>query len=202
MQGIFLPALLLLAFVCIQSSALFLGMARGVRLKKCNPLELTACSQLGYNRTQYSPHLYLSSRRTDVLEYFGLLRLTRCSKDLLFFICMTYQPICFEGYHQAIPPCRSVCESVRDGCLDTITKYGFLWPEELRCEKLPDHQTGVCIKPSAIIKNQSKLKSTSHLQLALSCLHMFTRISTPYNYDSLVFLMEGRANMVWVTGPI
>lgn len=147
---------LILAFVCLGSDALLLGLLRNVPQRKCEPLEMKACSQLGYNKTQHSPHLYLSSRKSEILEYFGLLRLTRCSKDLLFFICMTYQPICFEGYDQAIPPCRSVCESVRDGCIDTITRYGFRWPEELHCEKLPDHQTGVCIKPSAIIKNESK----------------------------------------------
>ena len=152
----FKPVFLLLELAFLQGDALFLGMQQNLPLQKCVPLELKECNQLGYNQTQYSPHLYLSSRKSEVLEYFGLLRLTKCSNDLLFFICMTYQPICFEDYDQAIPPCRSVCESVRDGCIDTITKYGFRWPEELHCEKLPDHQTGVCIKPSAIVKNQSR----------------------------------------------
>jgi len=134
--------------------ALFLGMASSLQLKKCIPLELKVCRQLGYNQTKYSPQLYLSSRRSEVIQYFGLLQLTKCSDDLLFFICMSYQPICFENYDQVIPPCRSVCEHVRDGCLPIINSYGFNWPQELNCEALPDHKTGVCIKPSAIIKNQ------------------------------------------------
>ena len=149
-----LTTIFLTSIILATSQALLLGMVKDLPRKKCMPLDLKACSQLGYNKTHYHPHLYLSSRRTELFEYFGLLRLTRCSKDLLFYMCMVYQPICFHDYDEPIPPCKSVCEGVRSGCLDIITRYGFKWPEELNCKNLPDHQSGVCIKPSAIIKNR------------------------------------------------
>ena len=170
MSRFLLGSIILLGFLLPHSEALFLGLLPSLSLKTCTPLELPACSQLGYNKTKYSPQLYLSSRRSEVIQYFSLLYLTKCSEDLLFFICMTYQPICFENYDQIIPPCRSVCEHVRDGCLKTITTYGFQWPEELNCEKLPDHQTGVCIKPSAIIKNQSEYNINSSCTIIISVL--------------------------------
>lgn len=157
---------MIFGLMSLHSEALFLGLLPNLPFNKCTPLELKACNQLGYNQTKYSPQLYLSSRKSEVIQYFELLRLTKCSDELLFFICMTYQPICFENYDQIIPPCRTVCENVRDGCLKTITTYGFRWPEELNCEKLPDHQTGVCIKPSAIIKNQGEYKVTHSAVLA------------------------------------
>ena len=155
-----IPSLLLLTLASTQATALLFGLAKDLPRTKCSPLELSTCSQLGYNRTRYTPSIYLTSRRSEVFEYFGLLRMTKCSKDLLFFICMMYQPICFEDYDKVIPPCRSVCENVRDGCIGIVTRYGFHWPEELDCQKLPDHHNGVCIKPSAIIKNQSELPLT------------------------------------------
>ncbi len=143
---------LFLATSCLSVQALSLGM-RPMAMQKCTTLELNACSQLGYNKTRIIPQMYLSTRRSELFSYFGLLSLTKCSKDLLFFICMMYQPICFEDYNDRILPCRSVCEDVKGSCLETITKFGFQWPDDLKCDSLPHHNTGVCIKPSAIIKS-------------------------------------------------
>ena len=153
----FVVSVTLAVVFAASAEALSLGMVRPKPVKTCTPLDLGVCSQLGYNKTQYIPHLYLSTRRSEVFEYFSVLRMTKCSKDLLFFICMMYQPICFEDYNERILPCRSVCEGVKNGCLKTITSFGFQWPEELNCAALPDHDTGVCIKPSAIIKNEGML---------------------------------------------
>eukprot|EP00794_Sanderia_malayensis_P016870 gene16870-18575_t len=139
---------------------LSLGM-RHIPVQKCTGLELKACSQLGYNRTRIIPQIYLSTRRSELFGYFNLLRITKCSDDLLFFICMMYQPICFEDYNDRILPCRSVCENVKASCLHTITMFGFQWPDDLNCNSLPDHNTGVCIKPSAIVRN----KGNSHVDV-------------------------------------
>ncbi|XP_042371866.1 frizzled-7-A-like, partial [Plectropomus leopardus] len=62
-----------------------------------------------------------------------------------FFLCSMYAPVC-TVLEQAIPPCRSLCERARQGCEALMNKFGFQWPERLRCENFPVHGAGeICV---------------------------------------------------------
>ncbi|NXW74370.1 FZD1 protein, partial [Hirundo rustica] len=51
---------------------------------------------------------------------------------------------------QALPPCRSLCERARQGCEALMNKFGFQWPDTLRCEKFPVHGAGeLCVGQNA-----------------------------------------------------
>jgi len=50
------------------------------------------------------------------------------------FLCSLFAPVCLE---RPVWPCRSLCEAVKAGCVDRMLKYGFPWPEMLRCDQFP-----------------------------------------------------------------
>ena len=120
----------------------------------CQPLEIPVCRKLGYNKTRIPTDLYPSMPFQEVKKYIELLDSIKCSKDLLFFLCTIYSPVCFAEYVPRVLPCRSVCESVKEGCMPYVRIAGFTWPSELDCRRLPDYNTGVCIQPSAIVSRK------------------------------------------------
>ncbi|KAL1245477.1 Frizzled-8 [Trichinella spiralis] len=48
-----------------------------------------------------------------------------------------YTPICIADYPKPLPACRSVCERASAGCAPLMRQYGFEWPLNLDCDKLP-----------------------------------------------------------------
>lgn len=113
----------------------------------CQPISIPLCSQLPYNQT-ILPNLLGHSSQEDagleVHQFYPLVQV-RCSAQLRFFLCSMYAPVC-TVLEQAIPPCRSLCELARRGCEGLMNKFGFQWPERLRCHNFPVHGTGqICV---------------------------------------------------------
>ncbi len=82
----------------------------------------------------------------------------KCHKDTQLFLCSLFAPICLD---QAIYPCRSLCESVRNGCEVRMNQYSYQWPSMFNCSKFPE-DNGLCIQPevSSQIENISDNLST------------------------------------------
>lgn len=113
----------------------------------CQPISIPLCSQLPYNQT-ILPNLLGHSSQEDagleVHQFYPLVQV-RCSAQLRFFLCSMYAPVC-TVLEQAIPPCRSLCELARRGCEGLMNKFGFQWPEQLRCHNFPVHGAGqICV---------------------------------------------------------
>lgn len=72
-----------------------------------------------------------------------------CSPDLKLFLCTVYAPICFDHVNGTRPlflfPCKSLCESARQGCSTHLKQFINDWPPALQCDKFPDKKrdTGV-----------------------------------------------------------
>ncbi|KAL3310337.1 Frizzled-8, partial [Cichlidogyrus casuarinus] len=62
---------------------------------------------------------------------------TRCSRDIHFFLCAVYVPICVSNYDEPLPPCRPVCERAKNGCKRVLETHGFPWPASLECTSFP-----------------------------------------------------------------
>lgn len=100
---------------------------------------------------------------------------TRCSRDLVFFLCSVLTPICISDANAGdsgradpmVPPCRSLCKRVYNDCIQSIQKLNFSWPGSLNCSGLPDHNEGVCITPAAFV---SPLTGQCAIYLATYCL--------------------------------
>lgn len=113
----------------------------------CQPISIPLCTDIAYNQT-IMPNLLGHTSQEDagleVHQFYPLVKV-QCSMDLKFFLCSMYAPVC-TVLEQAIPPCRSLCERARHGCEALMNKFGFQWPERLRCENFPVHGAGeICV---------------------------------------------------------
>ncbi|KAM6295652.1 frizzled-2 [Aegotheles albertisi] len=106
----------------------------------CQPISIPLCTDIAYNQT-IMPNLLGHTNQEDagleVHQFYPLVKV-QCSLELKFFLCSMYAPVC-TVLEQAIPPCRSICERARQGCEALMNKFGFQWPERLRCENFPRH---------------------------------------------------------------
>ena len=79
------------------------------------------------------------------VHQFHPLVLINCSSYLTLFLCSLYVPIC-TVLPRPPPPCRGLCNRVKEGCLPLLLKYGFSWPESMACEKFPERTgPGICL---------------------------------------------------------
>uniref|UniRef100_A0A8D2JDU9 Frizzled class receptor 7 n=1 Tax=Varanus komodoensis TaxID=61221 RepID=A0A8D2JDU9_VARKO len=113
----------------------------------CQPISIPLCTDIAYNQT-ILPNLLGHTNQEDagleVHQFYPLVKV-QCSPELRFFLCSMYAPVC-TVLEQAIPPCRSLCERARQGCEALMNKFGFQWPERLRCENFPVHGAGeICV---------------------------------------------------------
>ncbi|XP_064101710.1 secreted frizzled-related protein 3-like [Macrobrachium nipponense] len=136
---------------------LLLGLAKVVECQfgsQCEEIKIPMCRNMPYNLTRLPNLLHHSTQENAQLavDQFELLRWTKCSDQLEFFLCSMYAPICtVEFLSEAIPPCRSVCEAARKGCEPLLARFNIPWPSNLECTSLPLYDRGVCITPEAII---------------------------------------------------
>ncbi|XP_074128373.1 frizzled-1 [Sminthopsis crassicaudata] len=113
----------------------------------CQPISIPLCTDIAYNQT-IMPNLLGHTNQEDagleVHQFYPLVKV-QCSAELKFFLCSMYAPVC-TVLEQALPPCRSLCERARQGCEALMNKFGFQWPDTLRCEKFPVHGAGeLCV---------------------------------------------------------
>ncbi|XP_068586172.1 frizzled-7-A-like [Cebidichthys violaceus] len=112
----------------------------------CQSISVPLCRDLVYNQT-IMPNLLGHTNQEDagleVHQFYPLVKV-QCSVDLRFFLCSVYVPVC-TVLDRALPPCRSLCERARLGCENLMNKFGFQWPERLRCEDFPVHGAELCV---------------------------------------------------------
>ncbi|XP_045177821.2 frizzled-2-like [Mercenaria mercenaria] len=111
---------------------------------KCEPIQIPLCKDIQYNET-IMPNLLTHTKQEDagmeVHQFFPLVKV-QCSKQLKFFLCTMYVPVC-TVLPKAIPPCRSLCIQARTGCETLMNKFGFEWPASLNCDQFP--MNGLCV---------------------------------------------------------
>ena len=98
-------------------------------------------------------------RPHDVSEYLRLFENEYCEREMLFFLCTVFNPICFKNPKGHIFPCQSVCENVKRNCRSAINKisaHSDQWGSMFDCNNLPQYQTNVCIKPKSIVSRSCK----------------------------------------------
>ncbi|XP_043216101.1 frizzled-4-like [Amphibalanus amphitrite] len=107
----------------------------------CEPIQLSLCKDLGYNRTRLPPNTDIQDAERQTLSFSSLIQY-KCSSRLNFFLCAVYAPMCTEKVNVLIGPCRTLCESVKDRCHPIMSKLGFDWPEALNCSQFPVENKG------------------------------------------------------------
>lgn len=111
---------------------------------RCHSMNIPFCESINYNQTllpNFLGHKTHQDVITEINMYHPLIKVN-CSPDLKMFLCTVYAPICFDNMNGSrplsVPPCRSLCESARQGCLDHLKLFHREWPRSLACDKFPD----------------------------------------------------------------
>ncbi|XP_068736201.1 uncharacterized protein [Montipora capricornis] len=130
---------------------------------KCERITIPLCKDLPYNMTMFPNYFNHASQEEAALEvhqFFPLVEMN-CAEDLRFFLCSLYAPPCLEHTNPLLPPCRSLCSSVRKGCEPLMKEYGFAWPKSMACEQFPEaNGRAICLsRPNKTV--QSSLLSDS-----------------------------------------
>ena len=124
--------------------------------KVCEAITITLCKDISYNQTllpNYFGHTSQEDAGMEIHQFFPLVKVG-CSPDLQFFLCSLYTPVC-NILEQIILPCRSLCESAKNGCVSLMAKFGFPWPEKLSCDKFPEEKDGLCLFRDAKARDHS-----------------------------------------------
>lgn len=108
---------------------------------KCENITVNLCKDVGYSQT-IVPNLIGNRNQKEAdsdLQRFSHLISSKCSPFIKLFLCSVYVPVCTSLEH-ALPPCRSLCLLAKDGCEQFMKRFGFSWPEILRCDKFDNLQ--------------------------------------------------------------
>ncbi|XP_034534269.1 uncharacterized protein LOC117808693, partial [Notolabrus celidotus] len=114
----------------------------------CERITIPLCQDLDYTET-IMPNSLGDRRQEDaglgLHQFYPLVRVG-CSPQLKPFLCSVYAPECERG--QPRSACSTLCEQARSGCEPLMTKFGFQWPEALRCENF---NTESCVRRPAFV---------------------------------------------------
>ncbi|XP_062264422.1 frizzled-7-like [Platichthys flesus] len=114
------------------------------RRSSCEPITIPLCTDISYTET-IMPNLLGHNTQEEAgreMSQFDPLLKTKCSRELRFFLCSMYAPVC-TVLEEAIPPCRSLCKRVKKRCQKRMNKFGYQWPDQLNCKNFPDGQ--ICV---------------------------------------------------------
>lgn len=118
------------------------SICNGLRTSKnfCQSISSKTCSfssSTGYGSTRFpnNDHRTQSEADTEIEPFTPLLR-SQCHADMQLFLCAHYVPLCIEDLKIVLKPCRSLCEEVKSGCGDLMSKFSFDWP--FNCSILPE----------------------------------------------------------------
>ncbi|XP_063806965.1 secreted frizzled-related protein 2-like isoform X2 [Pseudophryne corroboree] len=121
------------------------------RKSSCKPIpsSMTLCHAVGYGEMRL-PNLLGHDTMKEVLQQAGSwvpLLTKQCHADTKKFLCSLFAPVCLSDLEEAIHPCRSLCEAVRDGCTPVMAAFGFPWPEMFNCSQFPEGNE-LCVPPA------------------------------------------------------
>lgn len=119
---------------------------RTITQRRCVPIpsDLSLCRNVGYENMSL-PNLLNHDTIAEVKRQANpwvSLHNIGCHPNTDLFLCSLYAPVCLD---RPIFPCKSLCEAVKNNCEGFMNKYGFQWPEILRCDKFPSGDS-LCIK--------------------------------------------------------
>jgi len=116
------------------------GLEVGSDYSHCQAISVPLCAGLPYNAT-VMPNLVGNDNQQDAehdihtYKYHMLVKLG-CSKDIKFFICAMFTPVC-TIIKKALPPCRELCESAKSGCEQVLEQFLVPWPAQFDCAQFP-----------------------------------------------------------------
>lgn len=119
---------------------------RDLQQNSCVPIpkDMGLCRNVGYvnmSLPNLLGHDTVEEVRRQAKPWVPLYNI-RCHPNTDLFLCSLYAPVCLDRH---IFPCKSLCEAVKNSCEVRMNKYGFSWPDILKCDKFPVDDD-LCIK--------------------------------------------------------
>jgi len=95
--------------------------------KKCEEITVPMCRNMEYNLTSMPNQFNHETQQEAAMEahQFWALVEINCAKELRFFLCSMYTPICLPNYAQPIKACKSVCVRARIGNWKNLSVYSY-----------------------------------------------------------------------------
>ena len=143
-----LSVISLLLPICLTASDVHTLDVSPRKSSKCERITIPMCQDMPYNLTRMPNlmgHKDQSEAAIQVHEFIPLVEIG-CSKNLKFFLCSLYAPMCTEQIDIPIPSCQSICEEVKSKCLPVLEQFNFKWPQMLNCSRLPVPKDGLCME--------------------------------------------------------
>ncbi|KAH7641122.1 Secreted frizzled- protein 5 [Dermatophagoides farinae] len=117
------------------------------------PANLTLCHGIKYNEMRI-PNLLYHETINEVIEqsssWIQLIKIG-CHPDTQLFLCSLFSPVCLD---QTIPPCRSLCENVKQSCEPSMLIHGYSWPPMMQCNLFPI-ENNMCIESQQVTSGPS-----------------------------------------------
>lgn len=105
---------------------------------QCEKISIALCRSTGYNVTRM-PNLigHETQREAEarLKQFLPLIQQGCGGKQLIFFLCSAYAPMCTDKVNVMITSCRPLCEYVRKSCLPVLSEFGIPWPQPLNCSR-------------------------------------------------------------------
>ena len=124
---------------------------------QCQLLSIPSCTVLGYGTTHFPNFRNHQTQREAKKEIDGFEQLVRvnCSIYTRMLLCGYYVPVCiFNPLRReavVIKPCRRLCETVRDGCTDTLQSFSYDWPSFFNCSLSSFSDSPICFGPPELL---------------------------------------------------
>ena len=113
--------------------------------RTCEPItNIAVCANIpGYSNASFPnfrDHTTQQEASTELNHFIPLIQ-SECSNAIVHLLCAVYAPFCAETRTSGIirlPPCRHLCQYVRNGCESTLRNHSNLdWPQHLNCDLYP-----------------------------------------------------------------
>ena len=159
--------------------------------RKCEKIKIPMCQNIGYNLTSM-PNMFNHNKQEEaaleVYRFWPLVEM-KCSPDLKFFLCSLYAPKCQPNFNEEVPPCWSVCERARQGCWNFMFKYGFPWPERMKCDNFPKVEDGKCMDtqtawPTGKIASNGKKCEKIRIPMCQNIGYNLTHMPNMFNHNT------------------
>uniref|UniRef100_A0A4X2KRJ3 FZ domain-containing protein n=1 Tax=Vombatus ursinus TaxID=29139 RepID=A0A4X2KRJ3_VOMUR len=110
---------------------------------------------LPYNHTTLTSILSIVKRieLEKFLKFFSYLSRLSCYQHVMLFGCSIAFPECVSDGDESygLLPCRSFCETAKEGCEPVLRMVNSSWPEFLKCSQFRNHSESdlrrVCFSP-------------------------------------------------------